>query len=99
MGEETKPLNRALVKASIREEIIVNQRQRKARSKYGTSAGIWFDRRVHKAKRSDARFINISVFAFVVGPHFSLVGVHSVVCSLFCCMFHHCVFSIKLFVS
>ena len=42
--------------------------------------------------------IFFSVFAFVVGPHFSLVSVHSVVCSLFCCMFHHCVFSIKLFV-
>ena len=41
----------------FREEIIVNQSQRKARSKYGICAGFWFDRGGHKAKLSDARFI------------------------------------------
>ena len=55
MGEETK--NRALEPASFREEVIVNQSQRKAKSKYGICAGFLFDGRGHKAKRSDARFI------------------------------------------
>ena len=32
--------------------------QRKAKSKYGICAGFWLDRRGHKAKRSDARFIS-----------------------------------------
>ena len=57
VGEETK--NRALEPASFRKEIIVNQSQRKAKSQYGICAGFWFDRRGHKAKRSDARFIYI----------------------------------------
>ena len=57
--EETK--NRALAQAFFREEIIVNQSQKKARSKYGICAGFWFDRRRHKAKRSDARFIYILI--------------------------------------
>ena len=51
-----KQKNRALAQASFQEEIIVNQRQRKAKSKYGICAGFWLDRRGHKAKRSDARF-------------------------------------------
>ena len=55
VGEETK--NRAHAQASFRGEIIVNQSQRKAKSKYGICAGFWFDRRGHKAKRSDAQFI------------------------------------------
>ena len=59
MCEETK--NRALAQAFFREEIIVNQSQKKARSKYGICAGFWFDRRGHKAKRSNARFIYISL--------------------------------------
>ena len=57
VGKETK--NRAYAQASFREEIIVNQSQRKAKSKYGICAGFWFDRHGHKAKRSDARFIYI----------------------------------------
>ena len=56
-GEKTK--NMALEPASFRKEIIVNQSQRKAKSPYGICAGFWFDRRGHKAKRSDARFIYI----------------------------------------
>ena len=60
VGEETK--NRAFAQASIREEIIVNQSQEKAKSKYGTCAGFWLDRRGHKAKRSDARFIFIYIY-------------------------------------
>ena len=59
MAEETK--NRAFAQASFREEIIVNQSQRKAKSKYGICAGFWLDRRGHKAKRSDARFIYIPI--------------------------------------
>ena len=55
VGEETK--NRALEPASFRKEIIVNQSQRKAKSQNGICARFWFDRRGHKAKRSDARFI------------------------------------------
>ena len=31
-------------------------------SKYGICAGFWFDRRGHKAKRSDARFIYIYIY-------------------------------------
>ena len=58
--EETK--NRVFAQAFFREEIIVNQCQKKARSKYGICAGFWFDRRGHKAKRSDARFIYIYIY-------------------------------------
>ena len=38
-----------------------NHRQSKPKSKYGICAGFWFDRRGHKAKRSDARFIYIYI--------------------------------------
>ena len=58
-GKKTK--NMALEPASFRKEIIVNQSQRKAKSPYGICAGFWFDRRGHKAKRSDARFIYIYI--------------------------------------
>ena len=58
-GGETK--NRALEPAYFRKEIIANQSQRKAKSQYGICAGFWFDRRGHKAKRSDARFIGASL--------------------------------------
>ena len=59
-GKKTK--NMALEPASFRKEIIVNQSQRKAKSPYGICAGFWFDRRGHKAKRSDARFIYIYIY-------------------------------------
>ena len=45
VGEETK--NRALEPASFREEVIANQSQRKAKSKYGICAGFWLDRLGH----------------------------------------------------
>ena len=51
----------ALEPASFRKEIIVIQSQRKAKAQYGICAGFWFDRRGHKAKRSDARFIYILI--------------------------------------
>ena len=53
--------------ASFRKEIIVNQSQRKAKSQYGICAGFWFDRRGHKAKRSDARFIYIYIIPKAIG--------------------------------
>ena len=39
-----------------------NHRQSKPKSKYRICAGFWFDRRGHKAKRSDARFIYIYIY-------------------------------------
>ena len=46
----------ACAQAPVREEIIVNQSQSKAKSKDGICAGFWFDRRGHKDKRSDGQF-------------------------------------------
>ena len=42
-----------------------NQSQRKAKLKYGICAGFWLDRRGHKAKRSDARFIYIYIYIYI----------------------------------
>ena len=52
--------NRPLAHAPIREEIIVNQSQRKAKSKYGICARFWFDRRGHKSQ-AVARSIQIYI--------------------------------------
>ena len=63
MGEETK--NKALAQASFREKIIAIQSQRKAMPKYGIARDFGLDRRGHKAKRSDARFIYIYIYIYI----------------------------------
>ena len=47
----------AVAQASFREEIIVNQSERKANFEVRDLRGFWFDRRWHKAKWSDGRFM------------------------------------------